>query len=539
MDEVPANRTLPEGDLQSEPDYDYIKEIARGGYGYVYLFRRKQPKGGKEANYCAGKFVYRQIFGPPDDAASTAAYQRAFEGLQNFQSISGRSGDLLRILHVRQRHEEGYFCYMMELADDIETGQRVAPDTYQPRTLKRELERDGKRRRLPARKCLDIAISLARGLRVLHENNFVHRDVRPSNIIFVKDVPKLADIDLLAGSDATLTSYIPRAYAAPEGPHTARADIFSFGKTLYEMSTGMSLEEYPKLPPDILNWDDHKVVLKINRVISKACARKLRNRYATAAALLEDLERIRDGKPPKPGPRVILPLTGVLIAGLLVAIVPRFLSHPHQSGSVAPGRSPAASVAPAPQTPQAPRSIDLTPYYNASLTQAWHNPSGEGLMTLRKLPVGIRTLDGTPFNLGGIIQLSSPNFEKAIPKYPQAVKSIKIDQKCQRLHMLHATGWNVPDGTQVGTYILNYADHQQHGFPIIYGEDVRDWNVGSQPKGKLTRAKVVWTAWEKNWKFRLFKTTWENPTPENQVESIDFVTKMTPAAPFLIAITVE
>jgi eukaryotic-like serine/threonine-protein kinase len=72
------------------------------------------------------------------------------------------------------------------------------------------MERFAHRRRLPAKKCVDIAIGLARGLQILHEAGFTHRDVRPANIIFVNDVPKLADIDLLAGHDAALTSYIPR-----------------------------------------------------------------------------------------------------------------------------------------------------------------------------------------------------------------------------------------------------------------------------------------------------------------------------------------
>ena len=75
-------------ELQIETGYDFVKEIARGGYGYVYLFTRKQQN---EQDYVAGKFVYRDVFGPHDDAASTAAYQRAWEGLKNFRSVSKES----------------------------------------------------------------------------------------------------------------------------------------------------------------------------------------------------------------------------------------------------------------------------------------------------------------------------------------------------------------------------------------------------------------------------------------------------------------
>jgi serine/threonine protein kinase len=275
----------------SQAGYRFIKEIGNGGYGYVYLFNQGRP-GERHDDYVAGKFVYRHLFGPSDDQASGAAYQRALEGLQNFRSLSGESQYLLRVFDVRQRHEEGYFCYMMELADDMESGRRIDPRVYRPRTLKNELERFGDRRRLPASKCIEIAIGLARGLRLMHEAGFTHRDLRPSNIIFVNDVPKLADIDLLAGHDAALTSYIPGEYAAPERSHSTQADIFSFGKTLYEMCTGSHVKAFPCLPPDIRHWEDHQAFIKINRIIARACARDLHKRYRSAEHLLNDLECI-------------------------------------------------------------------------------------------------------------------------------------------------------------------------------------------------------------------------------------------------------
>ena len=279
------------GRTVSEAGYRFIKEIGNGGYGYIYLLIRDAP-GERRDDYVAGKFVYRHIFGPSEDHASGAAYQRALEGLQNFRSLSGESQYLLRIFDVRHRHAEGFFCYMMELADDMESGRRIDPCVYRPRTLKNELERSGRRRRLPATKCADIAMGLARGLQILHQAGFTHRDVRPSNIIFVNDVPKLADIDLLAGHDSALTSYIPKEYAAPEGAHSTQADLYSFGKTLYEMCTGFPVKAFPCLPPDIRYWGDHQAFLRINQIIGRACARDLSKRYSTAENLLNDLASV-------------------------------------------------------------------------------------------------------------------------------------------------------------------------------------------------------------------------------------------------------
>jgi serine/threonine protein kinase len=270
----------------SEPGYEFIQEIGRGGYGHVYLFRRRlRPEG----DYVAAKFVYRRVFGDPEEVTSEAAYRRALEGLQNFRSLSKESPYLLRVSDVRERHEEGYFCYVMELADDLEHGRRIVPGAYIPKTLKNLIERRGLRERLPVSKCREIAIGLARGLQLLHEAGYTHRDVRPSNIIFVADIPKLADIDLLAGHDATLVSYIPRHYAAPEHSHSRQADLFSLGKTIYEMSTGLPVQEYPRLPSDIGGWVDRAGMLQVNRIIARACARDLHRRYASADELLTDL----------------------------------------------------------------------------------------------------------------------------------------------------------------------------------------------------------------------------------------------------------
>ena len=120
---------------------------------------------------------------------------------------------------------------------------------------------------------------------------FTHRNVRPSNIIFVNDVPKLADIDLLAGNDAALASYIPRNYAAPEGSHSSQADILSLGKTLYEMCTGLPVQAYPALPPNVRYCHDHRLLLKLNKILARACARDLRKRY-NSAQMLNALECI-------------------------------------------------------------------------------------------------------------------------------------------------------------------------------------------------------------------------------------------------------
>src|SRR6185503_9397382 len=117
------------------------------------------------------------------------------------------------ILHVGRKDEAGYFYYVMELADEAgvageQVGKResesgkssIVPNLYVARTLKGELQRRG---RLPIEECISIGLALTRAVAHLHDHGLVHRDIKPANIIFVNGAPKLADIGLVTGVDAT------------------------------------------------------------------------------------------------------------------------------------------------------------------------------------------------------------------------------------------------------------------------------------------------------------------------------------------------
>src|SRR5213593_744042 len=86
--------------------------------------------------------------------------------------------------------------------------------------------------------CLSLCIHLADALDYLHRQQLIHRDMKPSNIIFVKGVPKFADIGLVTdiatkGRDVTYLGTPGRI--APEGPslpqeqHNRCDETASFG----------------------------------------------------------------------------------------------------------------------------------------------------------------------------------------------------------------------------------------------------------------------------------------------------------------------
>jgi serine/threonine protein kinase len=289
------------------PGYKLERQTGRGGYGVVYLARKIS-----DGRYYAAKIVYREMF--EDDEP----YLREWAGIQNYKTLNCHSPFLLEIVDLFKHPDETFFCCVMELADDANGTVPINPASYKARTLKHELEKSGRRQRLPAKQCIEISLALAHGLQVLHNNRLVHRDVKPSNILFVGGVPKLGDIGLVTDEEASLTKFTPLEYAAPEDEHAIRADIYGFGKVLYEMCTGLSVDRFPSVPTTFKDWEDHALCLRLNRAIATACAVELRDRYSSCRDIIDELEAIRDGRKSKRGSKPML--TVALVSCVAVAV---------------------------------------------------------------------------------------------------------------------------------------------------------------------------------------------------------------------------
>jgi WD40 repeat protein/predicted Ser/Thr protein kinase len=192
-----------------------------------------------------------------------------------------------------------------------------------------------------------------------------------------------------------------------------------------------------------------------------------------------------------------------------------------------------------PQTPAA--CLDLSPFYNAALSEDWHGELWPG-NNLATLPVGCQRLGGVDFDVRGIIQLAGTALKRARPEYPERINSIPLDRFCQRLHFLHAAAWGdfVPAGTKIGGYRLRYANGEEAEISLHTGEDLAEWEAGRSGSADLKRATVAWAGRNtRKASVRLYKRTWENPQPGVKIIGLDFVSAMTDAAPFLIAVSVE
>lgn len=163
---------------------------------------------------------------------------------------------------------------------------------------------------LPLPEVIDYALQMTAGLAHAHENNIIHRDIKPQNmLVSLNGTLKVADFGIarvltqntltMAGQDVVGSVH----YISPEqarGSHIdARSDIYSMGVVLYEMATGelpftgsepvtvamKHINQYPRKPKDI----NHDIPQGLNDIILKCMAKDPNSRYQNVEQLREDL----------------------------------------------------------------------------------------------------------------------------------------------------------------------------------------------------------------------------------------------------------
>ncbi|MFQ5616089.1 MAG: protein kinase, partial [Anaerolineales bacterium] len=196
---------------------------------------------------------------------------------------------------------------------------------------------------LPLGQVAHIFSQVCQALHFAHEEGFVHRDVKPGNIMIRPDGRVLvADFGIAKASDAaTMTVVVPGtpAYMSPEQCRSEvvdrRSDIYSLGVVLYELATGrkpflgqtesatggtrekMRWEQMHAVPPSPREHNPN-LPAALERVISKAMAKQPEERFSTAMAMLETFEiaggdELTTEAPPvsveplPPGPGVVSP----------------------------------------------------------------------------------------------------------------------------------------------------------------------------------------------------------------------------------------
>jgi serine/threonine-protein kinase len=180
------------------------------------------------------------------------------------------------------------------------------------RSLADEIEARG---RLPEKKASEIGIQIASALGHMHKKDIVHRDVKPSNILFAVDgTVKLIDFGLAMKIDDSRFTQLGQVvgtpgYVAPEivkthGTPQPDDDTYALGATLYKACAGKTpfeekgdalriLRAQAEENPEALHVIQPEVSFELSGIIMKMLARRPENRYSSVLEAHNDLIKFR------------------------------------------------------------------------------------------------------------------------------------------------------------------------------------------------------------------------------------------------------
>jgi class 3 adenylate cyclase/tRNA A-37 threonylcarbamoyl transferase component Bud32 len=284
--EFPPLKTL---DAPSEDDrYRLIRQIGSGEMAEVYLAYDEVLK-----REVAFKVLDRK------HAENREAVERFRREARSAASLSHDPN--IVAIHDRGETQDGTYYIVMEY---IEGG-----------TLEDLIQREGP---LSPQRATEVALQVAKALRVAHERGVIHRDTKPQNVLLSKTgEAKVADFGIARAQAATTMTQAGSVmgtvhYISPEQalgePATPKSDLYSLGVVLYEMLTGelpydadtpravvMQHVGGPSRSPKEAN---PQVPEELDAVTSRLLSKDPDDRYADAAALVEDLERVKSGLAP-------------------------------------------------------------------------------------------------------------------------------------------------------------------------------------------------------------------------------------------------
>jgi hypothetical protein len=283
------------------PDIDLVRRIGQGGFGEVWLGVNRATGGLK-----AVKIVPLARGGRTIDPAG-----REVGSLAQLESQRiARHPNLIDIWHVGRTAD--VLFTLMDPADDASGRPASTDPAYRPATLALRLEQGP----LAADECVRCARQLAAGLAHLHAAGMVHRDVKPSNCLFVGRDLKLADFGLLTPASSQLSRLGTVRYMPPDGRMDLRADVYAAGLVIYEMLTGLPADAFPRLGDRAREIAADPRLAHLNRVALMAANRDHHARPAHAGDLLAALE----AEPTLPATRRVTPQSIAAAAGLATAL---------------------------------------------------------------------------------------------------------------------------------------------------------------------------------------------------------------------------
>ncbi len=256
--------------------YEVIEKVGTGGMANVY----------RAMDHRLNRFVAVKVL--KTEYSEDTKFVTKFR--QEAQAVACLSHpNIVAVYDVGE--ENGMYYIVMEYIDGI--------------TLKKYIERKGK---LSVQEAVGISLQIANGLEAAHNNNIIHRDIKPQNILIAKDgTAKVTDFGIAkAASSNTITANAMGSvhYISPEqargGFSDEKSDIYSLGVTMYEMLSGTlpfvgesavaialaHVQEEP-IPLAAVNA---MIPKGLSNIVAKCMQKKTELRYLTAADLIADMK---------------------------------------------------------------------------------------------------------------------------------------------------------------------------------------------------------------------------------------------------------
>jgi tetratricopeptide (TPR) repeat protein len=268
------------------PGYEVEAVLGRGGMGVVFRARHLRLN-----RPVAIKTVLDGGYAGPRERAR---FQREAEAVAAL-----RHPNVVQVYDVGEEQGRPYLA--MELIEGGSLAQRLSGT---PKS---------------AHAAAALVAMMADAMQAAHDAGIVHRDLKPANVLLADCTPKISDFGLarrLEGEAGLTQSGVPVGTPSYMAPEQARgqtnavgpaADVYALGAILYECLTGrppfraataaetiQQVISQEPAPPSRLN---DKVPHDLDTICLKCLSKEPDRRYASAAALAEDLRRFGEGRP--------------------------------------------------------------------------------------------------------------------------------------------------------------------------------------------------------------------------------------------------
>ena len=276
--------------------YEILEKIGEGGMAVVY----------KAFCHRLSRFVAVKIM--REEMAADEEFKRRFCAESHAIAMLSHP-NIVAVYDVSHSYDVEYI--VMELVDGI--------------TLKQYMDKRGA---ISWKEALHFTKQITKALAHAHSRGIIHRDIKPQNIMLLKDgTIKVADFGIAAlenemqesGQAVGSIHYIAPEQARGENPD-ARSDIYSLGIVMYEMLTGRKpytgetigeiavkhMSSLPTMPSDIVP----DIPPELERITLKAMSCPINKRYQSANELLDDLDKftqaqiVQEKKPEYENPAV-------------------------------------------------------------------------------------------------------------------------------------------------------------------------------------------------------------------------------------------